>query len=208
MDLKELLGEDLYTQVAEKIGDKKIAVVSDGSYIPKSKFDDKLEEIKDLKEEIKTRDTQLTDLQTKANGNEKLQAEITSLQQENENIRTESEQKLQQREFDFALESALRDAKARNPKAVKALLNNDSIKIVDGQLTGLEEQMKALRESDDYLFVPDGLKGKTPPGTPPNPNGYDKPNPFSRDTLNLTEQGVLWRENPELAKQLQAQAKK
>jgi hypothetical protein len=208
MDLKELLGEELYTQVAEKAGDNKIAVVSDGKWIPKDKFDEKNGELKDLKDQLAERDKQLKDLQTKAAGNEELQAEITRLQQENENTRTDYEQKLQAREFDFALESALRDAKAKNPKAVKALINMEAIKLADGKLVGLEEQLKALRESDDYLFVPDGLKGKTPPGTPPNPSGYEKPNPFSRDTLNLTEQGRLLREDPDLAKQLQAQAKK
>lgn len=31
-------------------------------------------------------------------------------------------------------------------------------------------------------------------------------NPFKRETLNLTEQGRLWRENPELARKLQTQA--
>lgn len=38
MDLKELLGEDLYSQVTAKLGDKKI-VVDDGNLIPKSKLD-------------------------------------------------------------------------------------------------------------------------------------------------------------------------
>ena len=31
VSLKELLGEDLYTQVMEKAGEQKIAVVSDGN---------------------------------------------------------------------------------------------------------------------------------------------------------------------------------
>lgn len=38
MDLKELLGEDLYSQVTTKLGDKKI-VIDDGNLIPKSKLD-------------------------------------------------------------------------------------------------------------------------------------------------------------------------
>lgn len=40
MDLKELLGEDLYNQVVEKAGDKKLAVVNDGNWFPKEKFDE------------------------------------------------------------------------------------------------------------------------------------------------------------------------
>lgn len=201
MDLKELLGEDLYTQVAEKVGEHKIAIVSDGSWIPKTKFDEKNTELKDLKGQLSERDKQLKDLQTKATGNESLQAEITRLQQENEQAREKYEQELQQREYDFVLESALRDAKAKNPKAVRALLNTDAIKLADGKLVGLDEQLKSLRESDDYLFVPDGLKGKTPPGTPPSVDKLTMTKEqFSQ--LGYSEKVKLYNENPELYKQL------
>lgn len=205
MDLKELLGEELYTQVMEKIGDNKIDIVSNGNWIPKQKFDDLNTTVKDLKQQLKDRDTQLEDLKAKATGNDELKAQIEELQAKNQQIQEEYETKIQQQQFDFALESALRDAKAKNPKAVKALLNTEAIKLVDGQLVGLEEQIKSLKETDDYLFVPDGLKGKTPPGAQ-NPTGNNKPNPFSKEQFNLTEQGRLIRENPDQAKQLIIQA--
>lgn len=47
-------------------------------------------------------------------------------------------------------------------------------------------------------------------GRLPNPGGPGGPgqiNPWKKETFNLTEQGRILRDNPELAKQLQAQAK-
>lgn len=174
-----------------------------GQMIPKSRLDDKIDEVNDYKRQLADRDTQLKELQTKATGNEELQSEITRLQQENEQAKADFESQLTLKDFDFALTEALRNAKAKNPTAVKALLNLETIKLVNGQLVGFDEQITPLKASDDYLFFADGLRGNTPP----NPNGGGgKPdkNPFSKEHWNLTEQGRLFREEPEKAKQLQA----
>lgn len=174
-----------------------------GQMVPKSRLDTKIQENNDLKEQLSERDNQLEGL--KKVDAEGLQTKITELQQANEQLKNDHEQQITQRDFDFALENALRDAKAKNPRAVKALLDAKSIQLVDGQLTGLDEQLTALKASDDYLFVADGLKGKTPP-TPPGTLPTN--NPFSKENWNLTKQGQLLREEPERAKQLQALAGK
>jgi predicted nucleic acid-binding Zn-ribbon protein len=55
--------------------------------------------------------------------------------------------------FDHALESALSDAKAKNPKAVKALLNTEGLKLnEDGSILGLKEQLETITKENDYLF--------------------------------------------------------
>lgn len=57
--------------------------------------------------------------------------------------------------------------------------------------------------------VTDGVK-QALSGTPPKANvtnGGGAKNPFNKDTFNLTEQAKLLKENPELYKQLKAQAK-
>lgn len=152
MDLKELLGEDLYNQVMQKAGENKIAVVSDGNWFPKSKFDEVNNDNKELKKQLKDRDTQLTDLQSKAQGNDDLQKQIQQLQDANKKATDDYEAKLAQQSFDFALKEALSGAKAKNPKAVEALLNKDAIKLDGDKLLGLDEQLKTLKESDSYLF--------------------------------------------------------
>lgn len=173
-----------------------------GQMVPKTRLDAKIQEVNDLKGQIAGYDTQLEEL--KKVDAEGLQIKIAELQQANENIKTEYEQKLQQRDYDYALENALRDAKAKNPVAVKALLKTDAIKLVDNQFVGLEEQLTALKVSDDYLFVAEGVKGKTPPGG--QAGGKPEKNPFSKEHWNLTEQGRLLRENPEKANQYKALA--
>ncbi|MBO1515598.1 phage scaffolding protein [Metabacillus bambusae] len=152
MDLKELLGEELYKQVMEKTGDNKIAIVSDGNWFPKDKFDTVNKENKDIKGQLKDRDTQLKDLETKAQGNADLQKQIQDLQADNKKVADDYQAKLNQQSFDFALKDALTGAKAKNPKAVEALLNRESIKLDGDKLLGLDEQLKAIQESDSYLF--------------------------------------------------------
>lgn len=152
MDLNELLGEELYKQVMEKAGDNKIAIVSDGNWIPKSKFDDALDNAKDLKKQLKDRDSQLEDLKAKATGNEELTAKIQELTDLNKKTIQDYQARIQDQAFNFALKTALTDAKAKNPKAVEALLNKDSIKLDGDKLLGLEDQLKALQKSDAYLF--------------------------------------------------------
>ncbi|WP_256816536.1 phage scaffolding protein [Cytobacillus sp. Bac17] len=152
MDLKELLGEELYKQVMEKAGDKKIAIVSDGNWIPKEKFNELNENTKELKKQLKDRDAQLAELGEKAKGHEELTAKINELTEENKKAAAEYQQKLDQQAFDFALKSALTSVKAKNPKAVEALLNKESIKLDGDKLLGLEDQLKALQKSDAYLF--------------------------------------------------------
>ncbi|WP_342534005.1 phage scaffolding protein [Lysinibacillus sp. FSL M8-0337] len=197
MKKEDLIALGLNEEQADKV------IEGYGQMVPKSRLDDKIQELKTANDTIAERDTQLKTLQTKAAGNEELQTEITRLQQENATTKAEHEAELQKRDFEHALDSALRDAKAKNVKAVRANLNLEAIKLDGDKLLGLDEQLTALKASDDYLFTPDGLAGRTPPNPPGTP---PVKNPFSKDYWNLTEQGRLFREEPEKAKQLQALA--
>lgn len=162
MNKEQLIALGLTDEQADKV------VEGYGKMIPKSRLDDKIAEVNDYKDQLAERDTQLTELQSKATGNAELQEQIKALQEQNEQVKTEFETQLKQKDFDIALNEALRDAKAKNPKAVKALLDTSTVTIVDGKLQGLDEQLTALKTSDDYLFTTDKLKGNTPPqgGTP------------------------------------------
>ncbi|MDK2600130.1 phage scaffolding protein [Bacillus stercoris] len=105
-----------------------------------------------MKAQLDERDQQLSTLQKQAKGNEELQSAIKQLQEDNKKTAEEYQQKLDQQAFDFAVETALRDAKSKNIKAVKANLNLDSLKLADGKVIGLEEQLNALKDSDSYLL--------------------------------------------------------
>ena len=57
--------------------------------------------------------------------------------------------------FDYALTAALTGAKARNSKAVKALLDMDGLKLNDGKIIGLDEQLSQIKEENSFLFESD-----------------------------------------------------
>lgn len=60
-----------------------------------------------------------------------------------------------QAKLDSALELALVQSKAKNTKAVKALLDMGNIKIDGDKLLGLEDQLSKLKTDADYLFEVD-----------------------------------------------------
>lgn len=129
-------------------------------------------QIEDYKTQLDERDTQLKELGEKAKGNEELTAEIDRLKGENETTKTEYEDKLQKQAFDHKLENTLAGAKVKNTKALRALLDMDTIKLDGDILKGLDDQLKTLKESDSYLFESEEAPPNSPQIVPPgNPNG-------------------------------------
>ncbi len=202
--LKELLGEDLYNQVKEKLGDTEIIVVDPNDpMVPKRRLDEVIAERNRYKELVEERDAQLADLKAGAKDNEVLKAQIADLQAKNKQATEEYEKQLRDQRFAFAVERAVAKADARNVKAVVALLDTSKISLDGENLLGFDEQIAALKESDPYLFGVD-LKGRMPEGagTPPQ----TPENPWKKETWNLTKQGEITKKDPDLAAKLRAQA--
>src|SRR5690625_2869647 len=137
--------------------------------------------IEDYKQQIEERDTQLEELKkVDAKG---LQEKIDELQQQNETTKTEYEEKLQQQAFEHKLESTLSAAKVKNVKAVKALLDLDSIKLDGEKLLGLDDQLTNLKENESYLFEQEDKPNPSPqivnPGNPDGGNNSPNNDPFA-----------------------------
>ncbi len=162
-----LLDEEGKKKLAEKLGDKKL-VVNDGNYVPRSELNAKNDEVKDLRKQISDRDRQLDELKTKAAGNESLQKQIEDLKAENQKTKDDFESKLQVQAFDHTLEKAIQGTQAKNVAAVKALLKVDGIKLDGDKLLGFDDQIKAIKESDAYLFNDEKPGGS--PGSAGNAN--------------------------------------
>ena len=202
--LKELLGEDLYDQVKERIGTTEIIVVDpDNPMVPKRRLDEVITERNRYKEQVAERDTQLADLGAKAKDNDSLKAQIADLQAKNKQATEDYEKQLKDQRFAFAVERAVAKADARNVKAVVALLDASKISLDGENLIGFDEQIAALKKSDPFLFGVD-LKGRMPEGTGKPPK--EVPNPWKKESFNLTEQGHILKTDPELAVKLKAEA--
>lgn len=65
----------------------------------------------------------------------------------------DSAREIEQLKFDFALDRELTKAQARNPKAVKALLDRDALKYDKGKIIGLEEQLETLKQAEDSKML-------------------------------------------------------
>ena len=202
--LKELLGEDLYDQVKEKLGDTEIIVVDPNDpMVPKRRLDEVIAERNRYKELVEERDAQLADLKAGAKDNEVLKAQIAELQAKNKQAAEDYERQLKEQRFAFAVERAVAKADARNVKAVVALLDTSKISLDGENLIGFDEQVAALKKSDPYLFGVD-LKGRMPEGTGKPPQAQE--NPWKKETFNLTKQGELLRNDPDSAARFMAEA--
>lgn len=190
--LSEILGE-AYSQIPEELQTKykDIDFVDSSQHVSKDKFDT-------LDQQLKNANTTIADLKKDNKDNETLQTKVTDYETKVKDY----EKKIADMQFNYALEGALKSANVRNTKAVKALLNLENVKLDGESIIGLSDQLETLKKSDSYLF----LEEQTPTFTGVKPvdgvktsQGY---NPWKKETFNLTDQGKMFKENPEQARQL------
>lgn len=137
-------------------------------------------EVEGLKTQVGDRDKQLETLKASAGDNADLKKQIEDLQTENATVKANHESELNQLKIDFAVEKALTGAKAKNIRAVKALLELGEAKLdKDGNVKGLDEQIEKLRSGDDTKFLFEAQKQQKQQqnfkGFQPGASGGQKP---------------------------------
>lgn len=154
--LKAHLGEDLFGQVETALKDVDgltIIPTNDGSWIPKAKFEEETGKQKTLKATITTLNQQLAEAKQKGESATALQATIDSLKQQV----ADKDATITGMKRSGKIREALTKAKVRDAAVVEKLLDAAKIGEDDkGALTGLDDQLKALKESSPYLFTEDG----------------------------------------------------
>lgn len=145
--LKSLFGEgaltfEQFSEQLSKANGIKLVNLKDGGYIDKDKFNSLEVERNELK-------TQLEE------ANAKLEGYDPQWKTKAEEMRQEMEKKVQAVQYEYALKTAIEQAGARNPAVLAGALNQEALKYVDGKIVGLDEQLRALKESDPYLFTPE-----------------------------------------------------
>ncbi|MBT9794554.1 hypothetical protein GPL02_16845 [Clostridium sp. MCC334] len=159
-------------------------------------------EVASLNTQVSDRDKQLETLKASSGDNDVLKQQIADLQAENTKAKETHESEMNQLKVDYAVEKALTGAKAKNIKAVKALLDLTDAKLdKEGNVKGLAEQIEALTKADDTKFLFD--EGTKPnqqqfKGFQPGSSGETKPG-SEVDTSKMTydELCAYLAENPD-----------
>lgn len=189
----------------DKIQDaeKKVKDYLDGDYVTKARFNEINESKKSLSEQIAERDKQLTELKKSAGANDELKKQIEALQKANKDQKAAFDEQTKTLRLDTAIKLAIADS-AQDTEIVSRLIDKSKLILgEDGKVTGLTEQVDALKKDKAFLFKASG------PAPQYNPNGGGNPpttNPFKKETFNLTEQGRLLKTNPEQARAMAAEA--
>ena len=165
----------LEKEVIDKILDENSADIGKA----KGEVDSITSERDKLKTDLADRDKQLETLKNSTGDVEAMKKQIADLQAENKTKDETHAAEMKQLKVDAAISAALTGAKAKNEKAVKALLELDPEKIElldDGSIKGLDDQIKKLTESDDTKFLFDTSTKKTQmKGAKPGETGKEDP---------------------------------
>ena len=177
--LKEILGEELFNQVAEKINahngneankDKQVKIgnLGTGEYVGKGKFDALQEVVNGKETELQSANELIAELKKNTKGNEELQGKITGY----ETQVAELQQQLQENKIKSAIKVALLSEHAVDVDYLTYKLNeklnekgetleldeNDNIKGWEERLSGLKTQFPTMFETagkDGYQVLGD-----------------------------------------------------
>lgn len=172
--LKAILG-DAYTEDT----DKKVSEQIGKDFVSRADFNTANESKKALEVQIADRDKQIKGFEKLAGDNEELKKQLTGAQDANKTAKTDYEASIKKLTLDGKVEAALMGAKAKNTKAVRALLDASKISLDGENVLGLAEQLETLKKDASYLF------GDEKPLNPPPPAG-------GGDPKNTTEDMAKW----------------
>lgn len=131
-----------------------------------------------LKQRASDSDKQLNDLKEAHKGDKDFQAEIDKLKADNKAKDDQTAQQLSQAKLSYQTDLGLLKAGALNTKAAAALIDIGKLSLDDkGNVTGLDEQLKALKESDDSKFLFKSADTAPKPKDTPPISPLGNPNP-------------------------------
>lgn len=145
--------EDLKVlELSDEVIDKVMALHGAGIESHKSQLTTAQAEVETLKAQLTEAGATIESF--KAMKPDELKAAADEYKVKLEQAQTESASQLAALKFDHALDGALAAAKAKNTKAVQALLSRDALKLNDdGSILGLKEQLEKIKSENDYLFA-------------------------------------------------------
>lgn len=181
--LKNVLSKETYEKVVEefkgkgKDGKDYEVLPSDGTYLPKIKFDEVNTAKSNLEKERNDLKEQLDAIKNSNEDVTKLKEKVTELSDKITQNDTKHKQEMQEQKLGSALKLAIIE-QVQDADIVSSLIDKTKLTLDENgeKITmGLNEQIESLKKEKPFLFKEansDGeLKGgETPPGTDPNKN--------------------------------------
>ena len=171
------------------------------NYVSKAQFNEKNDAYKQAKLEIENLTTDINNLSEANKANEALQSQIKELQDAATQREADYNENIKNMKIDTAITKALSKSGAMNETILTGLLDRTKIAIgEDNTITGIQEQIVALKESDPYLFKQDSIKGVVPgDATPKTHDGITKEQ-FNK--MSYLDRVQLQETNPDLYSEL------
>lgn len=165
-DIREVLkglGVDDATldAITSKIpAEKKLHILEDGQFVPKSRFDEVNEQKNSYKKQAEELNAQVSELGKFKGTAEELQKKLGETQAQYEQRLVEQEKSFTQKRLNFELDTAITINKGKNAKAIKALIDQTAIKVDGDSIQGISEQLEIVKKDNPYLF---DIEQQTPP---------------------------------------------
>ena len=153
MTKEEIIALGVKDEIATKIAEAQKKELE--SYVEKGKYDLLETQNRNLKSQVNEHTKQLELLKSKAGDSEAMKKQIAELQAANKKAKQEYANNIKTMHINHAIDTALAGAKAKNVRAVRALLDVDSLEYDEekGKVLGLTKQINKLTESDDTKFL-------------------------------------------------------
>lgn len=154
--LKKLLGDELYKQVSEKLGDKKYIFGEAENYVPKHRFDEVNNQKNEYEKQVKDYMQKVDELTKNAKSTEEITSQMEQLKADYEKKLEEAQAKQKELSINSAIKLEL-SGKVHDVDIVSKLIDTSKLELDDaGNIKkGLEDQIKTLKESKSFLFVPE-----------------------------------------------------
>lgn len=150
-----------------------------------------IEEYKNVVAEKESLETQLekaneTIEEFKEMNIEEIQAAADDYKEKYETAQTEAQQEIEKIKFEHQLDNTLNKFKARNKKAVRALIEFGE----EDTIEDIEKQLETIKEENEYLFKAEDEKGKIPTFVKPGGDNTTKSS-GSIDIGSIAEQASI-----------------
>lgn len=148
--MKRKFLEDLGLE--KEVIDKIMAENGNDINVVKSEQESLKQQLEAVNQQLSERDDQLEDLKKNSGNNAELKAQLETLQAENKATKEQYEADMKNLKLETAIKLAVGET-AHDIDLVAGLFDKSMLVLSeDGKISGLEEQLKALKESKCFLF--------------------------------------------------------